>query len=466
MLPFYLRWYIINKQIKKVRDEIVKKKLVTFLTLCFTLCVMLTGLTACKEQPHEHTYATEWSISKTHHWKEATCDCDVKDGEAEHVFVDGFCGTCGAKYLDLAFDGGKGTEQEPYIISNVEELANISLVEEFTYFKVKDGVTQLDLSNWSSIILNGSIDGNGVKLVNLKTQLFTRVGNYEDKDIYFKNFDITANLVSNGSIALIKQVSNFGTTTFENVNIHGYFEGESNVAILYSFGTKNGHATGSNYTVELKNVKSDATVVCVTAQPTATFIAHAFAGVGNKLTLKLDSNTQFTGEVYSAGDIKHNEYISIGDFEIYVDDQKITQSEIASIQITKVLPVKGDNAYTLTISENVSKVVVSITGQIDGYDENGQKIPTQSGITMTFKTITITENLTGDINVLDLFESAQLVNGADEYNAEIINGVLVISIGRNSNYLTGNIRLQVQQYNAENGIVSCGTLGIHTFVLE
>ena len=34
------------------------------------------------------------------------------------------------------------------------------------------------------------------------------------------------------------------------------------------------------------------------------------------------------------------------------------------------------------------------------------------------------------------------------------------------NYCDGAIRLQVQQYNADGGIVSCGTLEIHKFVKE
>ncbi len=486
----------------------MKRKLTIFILTCLTFCLALTGLVACKKHEHvfnkevvssdflaseatctkkatyylscecgekgtetfengemvAHTYATTWSYDKTHHWYEATCGCAEKSEYAEHSFVDDVCSACEVAYLEVAFDGGNGTEADPYIISTVDELANMAIVPAFSYFKVKDGVQELDLSNWTSIRLNGSFDGNGAKLVNLSTRLFTHVGNNETKDIFVKNFEVDVNFVSDGHAALIKEIDNFGTTVFENVKIHGYIEGESNTAALFSFGTKNGHETGSNYTVELKGVKIDADIVCVTAQPVAAFVAHAFAGTGNKLTLKVDNDTEFTGEIYSAGDKKYNEYVSIGDYQIYKNDELITQAEIATKEITKVLPVKGAEGYTITADENVSKITVSITAQISAYDEDGNAIPSKVGITMTLTTKEITENLTGDIKVLDLFETAEIINGANEYNAEIVEGVLKLYVAQNVNYATGTIRLQVQQYNAQGDIISCGTLNIYNFV--
>ena len=496
----------------------MKRKILALLTLCLTALMSLTGLTACnelslpfplelpslsqlKELPqlqdlpqlsvqlnpefpylHIHVYDKE-VVSEDFIASQATCDkkatyyysckCGDKGNRTfengdllAHSFVDGVCEGCSINFVDIAFDGGAGTEAQPYIIANVEQLENIAKVPNFSYFKVKDGVEELDLSGWATIDFNGCFDGNGVKLVNLTTQLFRKVGNYENKDIYIKNFEVNVNIVSTGSVALIKQISNFGITTFENVNIHGYIEGESNTAVLFSFGTKNGHETGSNYTVELKNVKSDVTLVCVTAQPLAMVVAHAFPGVDNKLTLKIDGQTEFTGSVYSAGDKKYNEYVAIGDYEIYVQDELITQAEIDAIQITKTVPVKGEEGYMLTIGENVSKVVVSITGQLTAYDENDEKIATKSGITMTFGTTEIVEGLDGTVKVFDLFDSATIVNNASELGFEIIDGVLTLCIAQNANYCEGAIRLQVQQYNAEGGIVSCGTLEIHKFVKE
>ncbi len=47
----------------------------------------------------EHKYATGWSTNETNHWNAATCGCDVKDHDAEHVDEnkDGNCDEC--KYV-------------------------------------------------------------------------------------------------------------------------------------------------------------------------------------------------------------------------------------------------------------------------------------------------------------------------------------------------------------------------------
>ena len=443
----------------------MKRKIILILTTCLMLCASLTGLIACddEEQHVEHTYSSEWSYDRTYHWHATTCGCDKTADYAKHNFVGDECYVCGVDYERVAFTSGSGTQTDPYIISTADELANVGKIADFRYYKVKDGVEQLDLSSWTPVRLNGSFDGNGVKLVNLANRLFTHVGNNEEKEIYVKNFEVTINFVSSTHAALIKEIDNFGTTTFENVKIHGYIEGESNMASLFSFGTQNGHSTGSNYTVELKNVKVDATLVCVTAQPFGAFVAHAYAGTGNKLTLKIDDQTEFTGEVYSAGG-KCNEYVSIGTYEIYKNNQLITQTNLTVNPITKVVPVSGADGFTVTASENVSKITVSITAQITAYDDEGNVIPNRNGITMTFSTKSITENLTGDVKVCDAFTNVEIVNGASEYKAEIVNGVLKLYVAQGINYESGIVRIQVQQYNAQGGVVSCGTLNAYTIV--
>lgn len=486
----------------------MKKKSVLFLLIVFVLCSTVIGLVGCTNHTHvfdmeiisrarlaseatctskatyyysctcgkmgeetfevgevaEHEYDTNWSYDKTHHWHTPLCACTENIDIGEHSFVDNVCTTCGANYIRFLFDGGIGTEEDPYIISNVEELANIAIVPEFSYYKVKDGVEELDLSDWTAIRLNGSFDGNGVKLVNLSTRLFTHVGNNEEKEIYLKNFEVTINFVSSTHAALIKEIDNFGTTVFEDVKIHGYIEGESNTAALFSFGTNNGYDGGSNYTVELNNVKIDATIVCVTGQPLAAFIAHSFPGANNKLTLKVDDETEFTGEVYSAGDKKYNEYVSIGTYEIYKEGVLITQSEIETKPINKVVPELTEEGYFVTADENVDKITVSITAQISAYDEDDNVIPSKVGITMTFTTKDITEGLDGSVKVLDKFGTATIVNNANGYDAQIDNGVLTIYVAQSVSYESGTVRLQVQQYNEQGDIISCGTLNIYNFV--
>ncbi len=359
------------------------------------------------------------------------------------------------------FAGGKGTEADPYLIENAYQIANVGSVynEGFKYFRVKDGIETIDCNGWKAVDFNGNFDGNGVKLINVTDRLFNRVGKNESATILIRNFEVTMNFVSSSHAAMIKEIDNFGTTTFENVKIHGYIEGESNVASLFSFGTNNGHETGSNYTVELKNVVCDATIVCTTANTIGTFVAHAYAGNNNKLTLKVDDSTAYLGTIYSAGG-KCNEYVAIGTYEIVKGEEVITQSQIKVETIKKVNAVKGEAGCTVEVQNNVSKVVVGITSQLTAYDENNEKIAKLAGITMTLSTTEIVDGINGTIKVLDVFNSAEIVNNASEYNARIENGVLKAYIAQNSNYKTGYIRLQVNQYDANGNLVACGTINL------
>jgi hypothetical protein len=210
-------------------------------------------------------------------------------------------------------------------------------------------------------------------------------------------------------------------------------------------------------------VDVDADIACVAQQPVGAFVAHAFAGTGNKLTLVVDADTSFTGNVYCAGVEKYNEYVAIGEYEIYVNGEAYKQAQITAKQITKNVPVLGADGYTVTADENVDKIVVSITAQITAYDADGNVIPNKNGITMTFKTWEITEALNGDVALLAAFDGAEIVSYADAKDAEIVDGVLTLYVDQDVSYETGIVRLQVQQYDANGDIISCGTLGIYTF---
>ena len=60
--------FLINSYNKSNEDKrgINMKKILTFLMICLTLCSV--GLIACDKQEHSHTYSSEWSFDKTHHW--------------------------------------------------------------------------------------------------------------------------------------------------------------------------------------------------------------------------------------------------------------------------------------------------------------------------------------------------------------------------------------------------------------
>ncbi len=66
------------------------------LTLIFVLCLSVFTLTACQD-PHVHTYATEYIYDETRHWQQATCGCDLKQNFNAHEVDDsGYCIVCDA----------------------------------------------------------------------------------------------------------------------------------------------------------------------------------------------------------------------------------------------------------------------------------------------------------------------------------------------------------------------------------
>ena len=48
------------------------------------------------KDPIPHSYETAWAYNETHHWKNATCDCDGQSEYAEHIDEGGVCSVCEA----------------------------------------------------------------------------------------------------------------------------------------------------------------------------------------------------------------------------------------------------------------------------------------------------------------------------------------------------------------------------------
>lgn len=73
----------------------------TILSILFLVCMASVFMfTACgkddkPEQPHKHTFATEWTTDETHHWHKCTGDgCNEVKDKAEHSYTNGVC-VCG-----------------------------------------------------------------------------------------------------------------------------------------------------------------------------------------------------------------------------------------------------------------------------------------------------------------------------------------------------------------------------------
>ena len=61
-----------------------------FKKLCATILTIATAISATScNLLHSHTFSNEYSFDETHHWKQATCDCEVVGDKNEHNLANG-----------------------------------------------------------------------------------------------------------------------------------------------------------------------------------------------------------------------------------------------------------------------------------------------------------------------------------------------------------------------------------------
>lgn len=355
------------------------------------------------------------------------------------------------------FAGGMGTAEKPYLIETAEQLQNITLNYDngYFYYQVKDGVAEIDCSEWPrNIYLNGSFDGNGVKLVNLSAALFNKVG-YQLKveTVKIANIDVTMNTTTGD--ALVRNLYNGGETIFENVQIHGYIEGDSNMGSFYKYGTANYDSKGCDYTVTFINSTSDATIVDISTNTPGGMIGHTYHGTGNKVTINLDETSGYMGRLYSTSGNAYNLAAISG--TCILNGEAFTATKTACNTLTVIAPTKGENnEWTVEKQNGVSYITVFVTAQIDEYDNQGNVKPNGNGLTITVSSEQLTE-LASTTKVLNEVTSVEIVNDYlnDSYGYTLENGVLKVYVG-NRNALSGKIRIQVAQYDVNGNIVATG----------
>ena len=379
------------------------------------------------------------------------------------------------------FAGGYGTKIEPYMIASTANMKKISdYYATYKYYKVSSEITAMDCTGWVPLKLHGSFDGNEIAFNNVTACLFQNVGyQLENEKVVLKNINATMNVSSNGeygAAALIKNIFNSGKTTFNNVNVHGYLEGYWNMGSFYNYGTANYNNVGSNYEVEFNNCTSDATLVCASGNVIGGLFGHSYEGKGHSFTLRVN-NSNYTGHMYlTTTSGKGNKYYGMtSDYynannHFYFNgvedtfnngDSKNSGAYTNSTKITKVVATKGSDAYKVAKQDGVAKIVATVTAQLTAYDSDDVQIPNLSGITMVLSNNTIM-NPESSQDVLGLFSTVSISHNQETYDASIVDSELQVKLATDSNYLSGNIRLQINQYDANNAIVSAGTIDIAT----
>lgn len=198
------------------------------------------------------------------------------------------------------FASGFGTKDIPYIIETEEQMQNITKLydeKKFAYYKVADGVTEFDGTNWTRVNLFGCFDGNGVTFNNLTNILFGCVG-YDDDfdaadDIIVKNLTINANVVSQKNAAAVASYTDAKKVTFENITVHGYIEGTMNTGSFVSYGS-DGTSCGV-MELTFKDCYCDADVY-VLGNPVGAYVGHHY--MNNSSTIKIE-NCEMKADLYS-----------------------------------------------------------------------------------------------------------------------------------------------------------------------
>ena len=86
-----------------------------------------------------------------------------------------------------------------------------------------------------------------------------------------------------------------------------------------------------------------------------------------------------------------------------------------------------------------------------------------AGLTWSLGKTTLTAGFDGKI--FDLVKSAEIVNGEDhEIGYDLSSGVLKVYTGRDTNYASGWITLNVTQYDQDGTILATGNVRVYTFV--
>jgi hypothetical protein len=365
------------------------------------------------------------------------------------------------------FAGGKGTEKDPYLISNRSEFENMSTIKSYSYFKWV-GDSTIDASNWSnSNTLVGSFDGNGVTFNNLDSVLIRNVLNGSESEnpaedtvnVYtIKNLTINANIVTDGWIAGVVRTAGVHNFVMENVNVHGYIEGSTGVASFICFGAGNCHPSWAyDGHITFKNCNSDAIIYAKSGNAVG-FIAHAMmASSAGTITLE---NSNYTG-LTSATGVSACKYIC-GNWlnGSIVDDQSSAKNNVVyktsdngwsykaegktgSFTVkTGTMPSNIGDVFVLNAESNATKAIISLVIS-----------PNPGNLTSTY--------MTEEVNVVDGKVTSENV----KYFTIRINANGVTEAGAHGNYydvknsifngkLGSSTIVRITQYNATGSILS------------
>ncbi len=399
------------------------------------------------------------------------------------------------------FSGGYGTKIEPYLIANKTQFQNITgKYDKYAYYKIGDGVTEIDCSGWTPVKLYGSFDGNGVRLNNIDNQLFKYVGkipsseeytdlsNWDTRAVTIENFEANFNLEGSLDIAagMTYMVNGNNTTTFKNVTVSGTIIGGSNSGVFFCYTSGNAYRMYPDCQELLdkqKIVLEGCTVSAKLINPNGIIgVIGGYPTFGNKkVTIECDKEMSTLHNNY--GDDATNSgkvgYLAVTSFWNENSTVRISNSYLASSgnsfeckSLYRAKPTKGTDNYTVNWngtgyssdgknekgSYAATRMEVYIAAQLTETNKDGSVIAGGITIGLSHLSTIKKDGTSGDTaNVLGVFNTVSLTARQDAYSAKVYSSSLVCTTGGGSdgpNYTYGTIKLQVALFDSDNNMVA------------
>ncbi len=389
------------------------------------------------------------------------------------------------------FYGGRGTEEDPYIIKDAASFKAMNYyADSYRYYKIGDDVETLDLTNVGKVYMYGEFDGNN-KTISANQSIFQQVGYYDASADTFSEKSVVKNLTANlntGGDAMVFQIA-AKDVSFDNVKVSGRIEGNWNIAAFVSYGTTNvleengaEGSTGVGYALNFTNCSCDASLYSKKLASAAILIAHTYSG--GAVTINLDEATNDAideAKVYTVKSDTNNgkkyKYYIMGSSTtaVYVGGSKVAQNNGSSDAIIIETTTPSKNAetsdYELVTSSTASKVLVQLAASLSAYEsDNVTEIGDYSGITNVFskKTYESTNSDFTPENSLTVFKkisSVTIKNGLSDtghpaYSYDDSDAALTLITNTTVNYLTGTVSIIVTQYDSDNNVLSAGSINI------
>ena len=248
------------------------------------------------------------------------------------------------------------------------------------------------------------------------------------------------------------------------INVSGYLLTDWNSAIFLRYGTNNVNETGFSYTVNFNACSSNAEIYSTNNPYCSILVGHPYPGTGNTLTLNVDEATDKAVEstilYYTGTEVKPfgYKYASAGGLVINVEGNEVSNDKIytniVKVDSTKAPTKNESGSYDIVVEGDTAKVEISLLWQYSLYTDNyEEKIPNQSGVGGQLGeklVITIEDNK--NLNVLDSFESVEIVTGSDKSDYEIKDNKFIIYMKNSNEFVDGNLTLVVEQFTSSSNI--------------